>query len=99
MNRQCTVTGQALVRAFCVFRLKAFDGLQWEFLDDHGAYDKDEGEPRPQTVVFIALTRLSQQNGFFIDLEPGQDVCVDSNAGLMFPPTGGGLGVCLCLNL
>lgn len=100
VNRKPTVTGQALVRAFCVFRLKALDGPQWEFLDDHGAYnDGDARDPRPQTVVFISLTHLSQQNGFFIDLEPGQDVCVDSVAGLMFPPEGGGLGVCLCLNL
>lgn len=104
VNRQCADTGQALVRAFCVFRLKALDGPKWEYLDDHGAHDDDDenddvGEPRPQTVVFIALTPLNQRNGFFIDLEPGQDVCVNSNAGLWFPPPGGGLGICLCLNL
>ena len=93
--------GQALVRAFCIFKLKAFDGQQWEFLDDHGLHPAEHSreEQRPQTVVFIALTDLNRHNGFFMDLEAGQDVCVDSAAGLLFPPEGGGLGVCLCLNL
>lgn len=101
VQRQPTVEGQALVRAFCIFRLKRFDGPRWESLDDHGVHTDDRGseEQRPQTVVFIALTALSRHNGFFIDLRPGEDVCIDSGADLLFPPEGGGLGVCICLNL
>jgi hypothetical protein len=101
VGRVPTLEGQALVRAFCIFKLKAFDGQQWEFLDDHGLHSGGHSseKQRPQTVVFIALTELNRQNGFFMDLHVGQDVCVDSAAGLLFPPQGGGLGVCLCLNL
>jgi hypothetical protein len=95
------VEGQALVRAFCIFRLKGLDGQQWEFLDDHRVPTNDHSpeEEHPQTVVFIALTELNRHNGFFTDLEVGEDVCIDSAAGLLFPSEGGGLGVCLCLNL
>ncbi|KAK6421571.1 hypothetical protein LTR95_016793 [Oleoguttula sp. CCFEE 5521] len=99
VQREPTVRGQALVRAFCIFRLKKLDGPQWEFLDNYGAQDPRLEEQGPQTVVFIALTQLCHQNGFFINLEAGQDVCIDSTAGLIFPPEGGGLGVFVCLNL
>lgn len=101
VKREPVLKGPALVHAFCIFRLKRLDGLQWEYLDDHGgpAADHSSEEERPQTVVFVALTELNRRNGFFTDLEVGEDVCVDSAAGLLFPPEGGGLGVCLCLNL
>ena len=99
VQRNPTVRGQALVCAFCIFRLKRLDGPHWEFLDDHGAQDPRLEEQGPQTVVFIALTELDHRNGFFINLKPGQDVCIDGTAGLIFPPEGGGLGVCICLNL
>ena len=89
-----------LVKAYCLFRLKARDGVEWHFLGDHGYYGVDEVEDQqPQTVAYIALTQLNRYNGFFVDLEPGQDVCVDSAAKVAFPPTGGGLGICICLKL
>ena len=81
-----------IVKADCIFRLKESNELAC--LQGHGADDCV-----PQTVIFIALTPLHQQNGFFVDLEPGQDVCVDSVADIWFPPSGGGLGLCVCLNL
>ena len=54
---------------------------------------------KPQTVVFIALMDLDPSNGFFMSLKKGEDVCLDGNAVLRFPPAGGGLGLLLCLNL
>lgn len=101
VKRDPTARAQALVRAFCIFRLKSLDGPQWEYLDDHGVHtdDHDCEEQRPQTVIFIALTELGRNNGFFLHLQPGEDVCIDSNAKLLFPPEGGGLGLCLCLDL
>lgn len=53
----------------------------------------------PQTVVFIALVDLTPENGFFMDLKRGEDVCADSMAPIKFPPTGGGIGIFFSLNL
>lgn len=58
----------------------------------------DRGQA-PQTVVFVALTDLSPANGFFITLSKGQDVCIDGNAILHFPPTGGGRGIFISLSI
>ncbi|KAL1311907.1 hypothetical protein AAFC00_001977 [Neodothiora populina] len=52
-----------------------------------------------QTVVFVALVELNPSNGFFMPLEKGQDVCIDGNTVLRFPPCGGGVGLFICLNL
>lgn len=52
-----------------------------------------------QTIVFIALEDLTTDNGFFISLKQGQDICVDSKADILFLPTSGGLGICFALLL
>jgi len=82
--------------------MKAREGSNWSLLDDHGRPDADEpnsSEPLPQTVVFIALTQLDHTNGFFVPLEVGQCVCIDSRARIAYPPTGGGLGLAVWLRL
>ncbi|KAK4551406.1 hypothetical protein LTR86_011192 [Recurvomyces mirabilis] len=87
---------------FGVFRMKAGGGGNWSLLDDHGRTDANEpthDESLPQTVVFIAFTRLDHSNGFFMPLEVGQDVCIDSKAEIAYPPTGSGLGLAIWLRL
>jgi hypothetical protein len=51
------------------------------------------------TVVIIALEPLSRENGCFVNLASGEDVCIDGNADILIPGTGGGLGVFIDLNL
>jgi hypothetical protein len=51
------------------------------------------------TVVIIAIEPLNEENGCFVNLERGQDVCLDGNATIILPGTGGGLGVFIDLNL
>lgn len=90
-----------LLSGFSIFRLKGREG-GWAALRDHGRPDPDEritAVRKPQTVVFIALSRLDHENGFFISLQPGQDICVDSCATILHPPTGGGLGIAIWLKL
>jgi hypothetical protein len=80
--------------------MKPRDGPDWVLLDDHGRVDTQDTEAmHPQTVVFIALTHLGFDNGFFVSLEPGQDICIDSAAKIIYPPTGGGVGVAIWLKL
>ena len=52
-----------------------------------------------QTMVFIALEDLGIHNGFPIELGRGQDVCMDGKMMLYTPPSGGGLAICISLNL
>ncbi|KAK3045653.1 hypothetical protein LTR09_012785 [Extremus antarcticus] len=87
--------GPALVRSFCMFRLKAFTTATWLPVSEGLGRDAD----KRQTVVFVALIDLDTTNGFFMSLKKGQDVCVDSRAIVYFPPTGGGSGLFFCLNL
>jgi len=56
-------------------------------------------ERERSTVVIIALEPLSHGNGCFVNLATGQDVCVDGNADVLVPGTGGGLGVFIDLDL
>ena len=87
---------QSLLRGFCAFRLKASDGHGWRRAGDWLGID----ECQPQTVVFIALEDLNSSNGFFMAVEKGYDVCLDSRADVLFPiDGGGGLGIFLSLNL
>lgn len=85
------------MRSFCIFRLKAFDTATWLLVPEREGLGRD---PKiRQTVVFVALTDLDTNNGFFMSLRKGQDVCVDSRAYVRFPPGGGGVGLYFCLNL
>ena len=52
-----------------------------------------------ETIVFIALEPLTPDNGFFMRLDEGQDVCLDSKASVQFPSTGGGRGVYIALKI
>jgi len=88
------------VSGFGIFRMKPRDGPDWVLLDDHSRVDPHDTEGQiPQTVVFIALSHLDFDNGFFTSLEQGQDICIDSAAKIVYPPTGGGLGVAIWLKL
>ena len=82
-----------LIKGFCIFRLKTPTVHSWISADGLGLDNKS------QTVVFVALQRLSADNGFFMTLEAGQDVCLDSKADVKFPPSGGGLGVFLSFKI
>lgn len=95
VGRIVTKHGSSLIRTFCMFRLRPFSSPGWIPMSE--GLGRDRG--KQQTVVFIALTDLNPSNGFFLSLKKGEDVCVDGNELLRFPPTGGGLGVLLCLNL
>lgn len=88
-----------VLNGFAIFRLKEQSGTAWSRLDDHGRKDHDLDGDHPQTIVFIALTKLNYDNGFFMSLEPGAYVCINSTADIVFPPSGGGLGIVMWLNI
>lgn len=50
-------------------------------------------------MVSIALGDLGPHNGFPFDLRCGQYACMDGQADLWTPPTGGGLAICFALGL
>ncbi|PIA82975.1 hypothetical protein CB0940_12198 [Cercospora beticola] len=76
---------RSLVRAFGIYQFKARkDGWMWA----DPSTDSD-----PQTLVCVALDNLGLENGFFMDLDSGQDVCIDGNDKILVPPTGGGLAI------
>lgn len=80
--------------------MKPRDGPDWVTVEDHGWPDyTDPDELMPQSVIFVALSKLSWDNGFFMDLEKGDSVCLDAKAKLLYPPTGGGLGIAFWLRL
>lgn len=86
--------GQNLILAFFIFRLKADKEAGWGRPQGLGIKNQEQ-----QTIVFIALETLDVTNGFFMSLTQGGDVCLDSKADVQFPPTGGGLGMCIVLDL
>ncbi len=77
-----------------MFRLKAVERQRWEPHEGLGIDDRE-----PQTTIFIALENLNPENGFFMSMEHGRDVCLDSKADIRFPPTGGGLGIYIALDI
>lgn len=89
-----------LLCGFAIFRMKGREGGDWDRLDHHGRPDPIVPyRANPQAVVFIALSNLGWENGFFMELNSGQDVCLDIKTGLVYPRTGGGLGVVFWLRL
>ena len=84
-----------VLAGFCIFRLKEFDSKDWTLLN----VSLGTGDPEPQTVIFIALQDLDSRNGFFMTLGRGNDVCLDSKPRIQLPPSGGGIGVYIALNL
>jgi hypothetical protein len=55
------------------------------------------GREVPQTVCFLALEELSAKNGFFMLLQKGEDVCLDSRTEIQIPSSGGGRGLFIAL--
>lgn len=53
----------------------------------------------PQTVVCLALCNLGPHNGFFLNLPFGQDICIDGKDRLILPPSGGGIGLLVWIDL
>ena len=89
-----------LVETLCAFRFKprkpgwrpATEGLATTL--------KRKLRPGYSVIVVIALEELSPENGCCLSLKQGEDVCLDGNApDLLFPSTGGGLGILLDLNI
>jgi hypothetical protein len=56
-------------------------------------------DDRPQTVVCVALEDLGPQNGFFLDLPQGKDVCMDGRSRILLPATGGGLALLIWIHV
>lgn len=54
---------------------------------------------KSSTVVIIALEPLNVENGCFVDLSKGEDVCIDGNADVFVPGRGRGLGIYMDLNI
>lgn len=90
--------GVAPIAGFYLFRLRAKETTEWTRKLLGMQLDRT-GDSRPQTVVFIALEDLGPHNGFPMELRKGEDVCMDGNDALLFPPTDGGEGILICLNL
>ena len=45
------------------------------------------------------METLNYTNGCFVELNKGEDVCLDGNSTVRFPGTGAGLGVFIDLDL
>jgi hypothetical protein len=86
----------ALVQAFCGFRFKKHDPIEEGGYPVEGLAAIARGS---SVVVMIALEPLGPENGCFVRLEAGQDVCIDGHARVEFPGTGGGLGVFIEISL
>lgn len=93
VQRPVRHTGPTAVRDFGLIRFKE-SGSGWVDLPE-GLGKDDE----PQTVVIIALENLTPDNGFFLELRCGQDICVDGKASIDVPSTGGGTAVWIVLDL
>lgn len=79
--------------AFCSFRFKELrKGITP--VDGLAAVEREHS-----TVVIIAVEPLGLSNGCFVNLDPGQDVCVDGNRTVILPGTDSGLGILIDLNL
>ncbi|EXJ82296.1 hypothetical protein A1O3_06109 [Capronia epimyces CBS 606.96] len=89
-----------LLCGYCLFRLneRPYEaGRYWKRVrEDDGLRIHNE---HAETVVFIAVEDLDVHNGFFMPLRKGEDVCVDGDANVWFPATGGGGGVCLVFKI
>lgn len=86
-----------MLDGFCIFKIKEAENRQWRTPPREKGLGTVKDED--QTIVFIALQDLGRLNGFFMSLDRGKDVCVDSKANILFPPSGGGIGVYIALNL
>ena len=96
VGRKAQTDTEQLVRAFGLFRLRArSDSTDWISVPDGLGNDAR----KLQTTVYIALMDLNPENGFFMHLRKGEDVCIDSKANIKFPPPGGGLGISFVLDL
>lgn len=89
-----------LVSGFAIFRMKSREGDDWDTHTDHGRLDpRETNRYKAQSVVFLSLSDLSWENGFFMELKTGQYVCLDVDTELVYPRTGGGMGVVFWLRL
>ena len=82
-----------IVKAFCGFRFKELK-MKWQPLHGLAINERERS-----TVVMIALEPLNHENGCFVNLAAGEDVCVDGNAEVLIPGAGGGLGVFIDLDI
>ena len=85
---------------FCIFRLKEHEfqkGGYWTPISKEHGLNIHLGHA--ETIVFIPLEDLGPENGFFMPLKYGQDVCVDGRANISFPASGGGTGIFFALKI
>lgn len=93
-RRKSETANEGLVHAFAIGRFKGRQGDRWGRVE-RASSDK----PCAQTLVCIALEDLSIENGFFMDLGKGEDVCIDGETALLLPPSGGGLAILIWIML
>ncbi|KAF7186198.1 hypothetical protein HII31_12440 [Pseudocercospora fuligena] len=91
VQRPAKTADRSLVRAFGIYRFKERSD-RWMWADP-------STDDEPQTLVCIALEDLSPENGFFMDLKAGQDVCIDGKDKILVPPTGGGLAILIWVDI
>ena len=89
VGRPAKTAHRSLVRGYGVYRFKKLSDVGWTLLCK-GAGMNDE---IPDTVVCIALEDLNPDNGFFLHLRRGEDLCLDGGDDILLPPTGGGLAL------
>ena len=93
VGRSASNTTTDIVKAYCGFRFKDLK-IKWQPLRGLAV-----NERKHSTVVIIALEPLNHENGCFVNLAIGEYVCVDGNADVLIPGTGGGLGIFIDLDL
>ena len=93
MGRSASNQTTNIVRAYCEFRFKELK-IRWQRLHGLAVNERERS-----TVVIIVLETLSHEIGCVVNLATGEDVCVDGNADVLVPGTGGGLGVFIDLDL
>lgn len=86
-----------LVKAFGLYKFKAFTTDQWKLVKRPARAIVAEKDVR--TMVCVALEDLGPHNGFPFELRQGQDVCIDGYDTLLLPPTGGGKAILIWIDL
>ena len=81
-------------RHWCLFRFKALSSMDSQNNSTDLALDE-----RTQLLMFIALENLSSANGSFMDMQKGHWICIDGRQSVNLPPTGGGKGIYIVLDI
>lgn len=95
VNRAAKAAHRSLVRGYGVYRFKQLSDVGWKPLRKGAGMDDGIAD----TVVCIALDDLNHDNGFFLNLRRGEDLCLDGGDDILLPPTGGGLALLIWIDI